>query len=397
MYTHRRFAFALALAVAGTVPVLAQNVISAHSGTVHYFEGDVRIDGQAIQQQKVKFSELKDNGVLTTAQGRAEVLLTPGVFLRVGENSSIKMLDSRLLSTRVEVLSGTVMVESDDPEMSVKDPAVTIVYKDYEIQPIKYGLFELFADTAQLKVYKGDANVAVAGNRMVVKDGRMVALSGATLTAEKFDTRVTDELYFWTRDRAAYVSAANVASARTVSSNGFAGLSRGTMFGTGGWYYNTFLGMYTYLPSGRNIYWSPFGYGFFSPYSVYAYYDPNAYYWTGGGGSRTGGSTGQPVNSPNQISRFGIAANHPTLAAPIRSYGTTLRGGLERGGGMQQSPDFGGLNPASVRGDVGFRGAVNNNGPMLSSGPAFVPAPSAAPAPAAGGDRGPAAAAPRGR
>ena len=53
--------------------------------------------------------------MLSTGQGRAEILLTPGVFLRVGENTSIKMLDNRLLSTRVEFLSGSAIVESDDP------------------------------------------------------------------------------------------------------------------------------------------------------------------------------------------------------------------------------------------------------------------------------------------
>ncbi len=48
--------------------------------------------------------------MLRTGQGRAEVLLTPGVFLRVGENSAIRMLDNRLLSTRVEIVSGNAIV-----------------------------------------------------------------------------------------------------------------------------------------------------------------------------------------------------------------------------------------------------------------------------------------------
>ena len=41
----------------------------------------------------------------------AEILLTPGVFLRVAENSSIKMISSRLIDTRVDLLSGSILIE----------------------------------------------------------------------------------------------------------------------------------------------------------------------------------------------------------------------------------------------------------------------------------------------
>src|SRR5580692_11686409 len=73
----------------------AQTVTSAHSGTLHYFDGDVSIDGVAVQAKVARFSEIKEQSVLSTGLGRAEVLLTPGVFLRVGENTSIRMLDNR--------------------------------------------------------------------------------------------------------------------------------------------------------------------------------------------------------------------------------------------------------------------------------------------------------------
>ncbi len=100
-----------AMSVMGAV-CYAQSVTSAHSGTLHYFEGEVSIDGTPVQSKVGKFQEVKEQGVLSTALGRAEVLLTPGVFLRLGENSSIKMLDTRLVSTRVDILSGNVMLES---------------------------------------------------------------------------------------------------------------------------------------------------------------------------------------------------------------------------------------------------------------------------------------------
>ena len=41
---------------------------------------------------------------------------------------------------------------------------------------------------------------------------------------------------------------------------------------TGGWYYNPFYGMMTYLPGGNGMYRSPFGYFYYSPNRVQRYY-----------------------------------------------------------------------------------------------------------------------------
>ena len=297
MYSLRRLSCATVLFAATASLSTAQSVTSAHSGTLHYFEGSVTIDNLPVVAKTSKFSEIKENSVLRTGQGRAEVLLTPGVFLRVGENSEIKMLDNRLLSTRIDFISGTAIVESDDPDVSIKDPAVTILYKDYEIQPLKYGVFEISSDPGQLKVYKGQASVAAGGSRTVVKDGHLLPFTAALLS-EKFDEKQADDLYLWTRDRSAYLSAANMSSARTLASHGYTvdslfagGVYPGLGFNSafhGGWYYNSFMDMYTYMPyNGMGM--NPFGYGFFSPGSIYGFYNPNSYYWYGGGGSRTGG------------------------------------------------------------------------------------------------------------
>ena len=40
------------------------------------------------------------------SEGRAEVLLTPGVTLRLGDHASLKMITNRLIDTRLELLGG---------------------------------------------------------------------------------------------------------------------------------------------------------------------------------------------------------------------------------------------------------------------------------------------------
>jgi len=196
----------------------SQTVISAHSGTLNYFEGNVLVDGTQLQSKPGRFSGLKEQSILRTAQGRAEVLLTPGVFLRVGENGAIKMLDNRLVSTRVEILSGTVIAESDDPQMSLRDSPIALIYAGVVIQLMKYGLVEISSDSAQMKVYRGEAAVDItgagsAGKHTMVKKGQLLTLSGALLTG-KFDDKICDELYVWARHRAQKISAANMSLER---------------------------------------------------------------------------------------------------------------------------------------------------------------------------------------
>jgi hypothetical protein len=371
-----------AMSVMGAV-CHAQSVTSAHSGTLHYFEGDVSIDGTAVQSKVGKFHEVKEQGVLSTALGRAEVLLTPGVFLRLGENSSIKMLDTRLVSTRVDILSGNVMLESDDPQMDLKDSPVVVLYKGYEIRIQKHGLLELNSDPGQLKVFKGQALVELASgsgvnNRAVVQEGRMLPFSAALLT-EKFDDKVGDDLYLWARDRSQVMSAANMSSARSLSSSfgagygtGFGMLSPGMGSWTGGWYFNPYMDMYTFVPL-NGTYVSPFGFGFFSPATIYGYYSPGTY-WYGGGGPVGASAGGRPVLSTIGSSNNGRPAPIGQLlnsnTGRLSSTGSPMRGGTAVGGQAFSTASMPALNPGGTvsGGDTfsGRGGAVSS--PAASSG-----------------------------
>ncbi|MCU1330916.1 MAG: hypothetical protein JWN34_6286 [Bryobacterales bacterium] len=410
----RRLLVSAAVLAFGATAAFAQSVVSARSGTLHYFDGSVTLNDAAVEQHPGKFPVIPDNGVLRTALGRAEILLTPGVFLRLGENSAIRMLDTRLLSTRVEFLEGSAMIESDNADTSVKDSPVTIIYKGYEIQPVKFGLFEISSDS--VRVYKGQATVAAGGNRVVVKDGRQLPFSVALLT-EKLDEKNVDDLYLWTRDRSSNLSAANMASARSVagSVSGFG--ANGVMMGNnnwlasgvggGAWYYNPFLGMYTFMPRYGTV-WSPFGYGYFSPSTIYSYYSPDRYYWNGGGTARNAVSTGVPMTNigtsgvaASQVARLGAGLNtHPTLSSPIRpadvSMGSGFRGmdpmnsgGNFGGGGMYGAQSAGagrGFDNGAVSGRFGGNASAGTPA-TATPAPAPVSAPPAGP-PAGGGPGG---------
>jgi hypothetical protein len=323
----RRFASSAVLFAAAAIAAPAQMVVSAHSGTLHYSEGNVSIDGVQVKSQPGHFDELKEQSVLKTTRGRAELLLTPGVFLRVGENSQLRMLDNRLASTRMELVSGSATLESDaEPTANgkYKNPAVTLIFKSYEVEPQKDGLLEITADPAQVRVFKGEAKVQAGENRVTVKDGHEVFLTAALATDKFNDKTVADDNYIWARDRSAVVSAANLSSARMLANNSggsFAGgglwpQSWGSSMYGGGWFFNPYFGMYTYMPM-DGFAFSPFGYGFYSPMAINSFYVPGNGYWYGSGGAPTASVIGRPVSGLGRT----------TIGRPVSGAGNISRGG----------------------------------------------------------------------
>src|SRR5438552_6406555 len=66
---------------------------SAIPGTLNYVEGHASIGEQTLDSKAIGSAELQAGQVLATENGKAEVLLTPGVFLRRGSNSSVERID----------------------------------------------------------------------------------------------------------------------------------------------------------------------------------------------------------------------------------------------------------------------------------------------------------------
>src|SRR5579863_7291246 len=109
----------LAMFAAAVLPVGAQSVISTHSGLIHFFEGEVYLGDQSLESHLGRFPSMPQGAELRTAEGRAEVLLTPGVFLRMGDRSAIRMVANDLADTQVELETGSAIVDSGEDRKSV--------------------------------------------------------------------------------------------------------------------------------------------------------------------------------------------------------------------------------------------------------------------------------------
>ncbi len=111
MYGRACFVSGLAAVIALALPAGAQSVISTHSGVIHFFEGAVYLGDQPLEAHLGRYPSVPLGGQLSTAAGRAEVLLTPGTFLRLGDQSSIRMLKNDLADTQVELQAGSAIVD----------------------------------------------------------------------------------------------------------------------------------------------------------------------------------------------------------------------------------------------------------------------------------------------
>jgi hypothetical protein len=271
----------------------AQNAISAKAGMVNYVEGTVSLDGQPVKVKIDNFPSIRNGSELRTQEGRAEVLLGPGVFMRLGENSGVRMVSNDIMNSRLEFLGGSVIVESAELE---KNESVGFTYKGSSIDLLKKGVYRFDGEPAQVSVYDGEARVMNDGQAQVVKRAHLLHLDGVAV-AEKFDEKAGgDSTFRWARRRAEYLAVANVSAARSAEQYGF--------WGSNNWIWNPFFGTFTYLPMG-GMYDSFWGYRFWSPQSVYMMYMPNQYYGYRGA-----------VGTASQASASAIGAARSASASP---------------------------------------------------------------------------------
>jgi hypothetical protein len=207
--------FAL-LALALFVPFLphasAQSVISARSGLVNFFEGVVFLDGQPLERKSGTFPRLREGSTLVTESGRAEVLLTPDTYIRIGETSSIRMISNDIDDTRVELLSGSAILDSSQAPAG---EFVKVVFKDATIRILKPGNYRMDAEPAQLRVFAGEAEVTRHGSPVTIEASQLMPLDGAPVV-KRFTQGSDGLLDIWSEERGSLI-ASNMASSQSIS------------------------------------------------------------------------------------------------------------------------------------------------------------------------------------
>src|ERR1700722_5056137 len=214
----------LSLAVASLVglPASAQSVISAHSGLIHFSDGSVFLDDQRVEQKTGKFGQMNNGSELRTQDGRAEVLLTPGTFLRGGPNSAIRMVSNQLDDTRVELLSGSAVLDQGTDTLA--DTSVTILYALDQVHIKKAGRYRFDSEPPQVKVESGGIEVAADGKSIEAGAGYVVPFEGKLaarkLLSDPALNKQGDDLDNWSAARGNSVEANNQNAAATSDLSG---------------------------------------------------------------------------------------------------------------------------------------------------------------------------------
>ncbi|MGH9638633.1 MAG: FecR family protein [Bryobacteraceae bacterium] len=269
-------------AVMGTMPLglwAQRYVISARPGAVNYVEGSAFVNGEPVARKQIGKSFLQPNDVVSTGIGKAEILLIPGTFLRIGSDSAVRMVKLSLIDIQVRVERGEAMLEVDE---LTKDNNIRILpgTGSGSVLIRKRGLYRFSANgQPTIAVLKGKAEVSYEGRTVRLGKHHEVALAQG-IEKLKFNKKKEDDLYAWSNGRSEYESAASYQTAESAWQN------RGlyTAFGgfaAPGWAWNPMFSSWAWLPGAGMSFFSPFGFGFFAPAVVS--YAPICYASTRGG------------------------------------------------------------------------------------------------------------------
>ncbi|HEX9425207.1 MAG TPA: FecR family protein [Pyrinomonadaceae bacterium] len=326
--------FAAALVISLSLTSHAQNrekfVISARAGGVNAVTGgaSIRPHGNSEWQQLTIKEDLEKGDLVRTGlDGRVEMLLNPGSYMRVGENSEFELADNSLENLEVRLIRGTAIVEvtgADDQELFI---GITTPHTRLSI--VRRGLYRLNVvpgDTTELIVRKG--RVMLEDSHTKVKGGNKVVFSAGSFSVaklQKADKKNWDTLEGWSRDRAQALAKANSKLTGREMSGYLATFSdRFSLFTFGSrsglWMYNPNIRCFTFLP---------FGYGWDSPYgasySSFFYGGPyrqagyGSVYGNGSGSGSTGSSVGG-YGSTGGSGSSGGSYNPPT-GSTVQSHG----------------------------------------------------------------------------
>ncbi len=294
---------ALALLAMTAGAGFSQAVISTQAGLINFTQEGVRLNNQAIEQKSGQLQQMREGDVLSTARGLAEVLLTPGVFLRAGGWTSFRLVSSRLADARVQLTSGVVILEAAQLD---KDNSVTLSFPDGEVSILKRGIYRLDANPPVARVFDGKLLIRSGGRQVEIGKGKAAAVDG-TLAVSSFDRKRSDWLDLWSRERAVYLARLNRSTAYSLSDQ------RGSIR-TSGWIWDPIYSTFTFLPGRNYQYCSWYGSCWYSPLRIYYASAPAV---TAGDGGWSAGRGGGGGGSGSSISAGTYSSSSPGATGTV--------------------------------------------------------------------------------
>jgi len=237
-----------------------QFLVSTKAGLVNYVQGSATV--------KPATSVAPGAIVGTGPGGAVELLLNPGSYLRMAENTRVVFDKVELYDISVRLLEGSMVIEANGFN---KELPLSVTTGDLKMEVIKDGIY-LFADG---KIVVVDGRIRDASNGLVYTKGYQVS-DDEGYRAQKVKT-FTTALELWSQQRDEAISQANLNVARSLRQ--VPNLPIDSFLDV--WLFYPSFGSFIYMPGAR--YRSPYGYNYLSV-------GQGNYY--GGGSVASGGSGG---------------------------------------------------------------------------------------------------------
>ena len=348
-------------------------MISAKAGKVNYIEGGVTVlrktgrSGPLLRRDELEIGDQ----VSTGADGKAEVLLNPGSFLRLGPNSTFQFRTTSLDDLQILFVSGSAIFEvfaTDRFTVSVFTPKDSLAFVQTGVYRV-----DLAADgTGTVAVTEGRAEICDYPV-VVVDKGNMAAIGTGNNAVAKFDRGKRDELAEWSRVRSKELTKMSALSLR--SPGLYNGL--GSSFNPGGcnvlrsfgvWLTNPRTGLSMFLPCGSN--WSSpygFGYGYGLDWYRYPYYYQPPIY-----NNPARGTEAQSVRPVDKYGQPGKRPSSDSIGPPPYKQVERTR---DTGGDYGSKGISPGYTPRESSGPTGGSSGSPASSPAVTTRPADSPPP----------------------
>ncbi|MBI2150486.1 MAG: FecR domain-containing protein [Acidobacteria bacterium] len=268
--------------------LMLQFVVSTKAGLVNYVQGSANVRATQIVPTGVP--------IRTGPEGFAEILLNPGSFLRLGQNSEVVLEGVELVNVSIRIVSGSAVIEASG---FTKELPLKVTSGNLRMRIIKDGIYVV--EQGQVKIAEG--RLQVDGKQNVYKKGWVVSETGAL----KFSKVNLLDVELWSRNRSNLIAVANANIANSIRRSPSLASSFYNV-----WLWDPSFGGFTYMP----------GYRYRSPYG-YSYRSVQETYYGGGGGSTANsfeggrsGSVGGSASSGGSSTGSGGGGFNATPAAP---------------------------------------------------------------------------------
>jgi len=314
-----------------------QNLVSASAGEINYVEGDVKAKIGGAEWDIVTVGDsLKTGDSLRTGQeAHAEVLLSPGSYLRLSGNTEFQFRDTSLDNLKLQVLKGSAIIEAGVDDSSGRFATVITPKNEFVIN--RKGVYRINVDadgSSRLIVEKGKMQIG----EVQVKEGKEATVGeGGAVAVASFNRDSQDEFDTWSKERAASLAEANLSLTNHPSFLSSVDFLRFPFRPCSGlWLFNPFFGSFVYLPDAFDS-CSPlssaygFYYGYCNPYS-YAYYGPRGGYAHYPGDARRHPRTGPWTGNGKAVVDPRVTAREKAISSLGRRVSGDASG--SRGGGQ---------------------------------------------------------------